>query len=456
MRVPDVTKTVAPPPSRVKPTATTSSMTMLKRKRETEKVSPAKPRVIILRQVPSVPVAPVDPPPPNVQSPVPAPSTIPATKKPSQGPLRIRKVMDPVPPAPRPATPPEIVPSLPESRLPTLKPSTTGQDVVAPKETSPPHLIELDDIVPGPSMKQEPPQPISAPVDQGESSTIIVVSTPTVTVTDFSTIVDPPAFGLRRTTRSRRNMSAITDVFSEGSSRSTATSRRKPSAFRSDDVFGGMSMTALKDLTTSNTVHNQKYLAARLETEVVRKQGIRPESPAVKVRTISQRQQEEKDKQRSERAQRRSRRSDEMASSDIEPSSDVGYSSPVEDQELQDGQELPKHQRGAGDEEDYVTPERHMRGLKRMRLFEDSEMQDVEPPKRVKWDRGLFTTVYIDEVQLGARQTLKENRTMKGILAPTAKVCSVFKRVIIFIFNLCDSRLFDWIHWATYLMLRFL
>jgi len=40
---------------------------------------------------------------------------------------------------------------------------------------------------------------------------------------------------------------------------------------------------------------------------------------------------------------------------------------------------------------------------------------------RVKWDRGLFTTVYIDEVKLGTRETLKENRSLKGILAPTAK-----------------------------------
>jgi len=39
----------------------------------------------------------------------------------------------------------------------------------------------------------------------------------------------------------------------------------------------------------------------------------------------------------------------------------------------------------------------------------------------VKWDRGLFTSVYLDEVKLGTRQPLKENRSLKGILAPTAK-----------------------------------
>ena len=37
-------------------------------------------------------------------------------------------------------------------------------------------------------------------------------------------------------------------------------------------------------------------------------------------------------------------------------------------------------------------------------------------------DRGLFTLVYIDDVKLGSRQTLKENRDLKGILAPAAKV----------------------------------
>jgi hypothetical protein len=180
-----------------------------------------------------------------------------------------------------------------------------------------------------------------------------------------------------------------------------------------------MSITALKDLTISNTARNQQYLIAKLETEVVRKEGVRPESPAVKVRTVVQRQTEEKMKQRAERAIRRARRSDgDMASSDIEGSSDVGYSSTCEDR----SEALTKHQRGPGDEEDYETPERTDR-YKKTKLFVEADNQSGEPERRVKWDRGLFTTVYIDEVKLGTRQPLKENRALKGILASTAKVC---------------------------------
>lgn len=187
-----------------------------------------------------------------------------------------------------------------------------------------------------------------------------------------------------------------------------------------------MSLTALKDLTVSNTVRNQKYLAAKLETEVVRREGVRPESPAVKVRTVVQKQQEEKDKQRAERANRRARRSGEIGSSDIEGFSDAGYSSPCEDANMADGTNpLPRHQRGAGEDDDYETPERHHRHKKRTRLFDDVDIMEtsgsIEPKRRVKWDRGLFTTVYIDEVKLGSRETLKENRSLKGILAPTAK-----------------------------------
>ena len=192
-----------------------------------------------------------------------------------------------------------------------------------------------------------------------------------------------------------------------------------------------MSLTALKDLTISNTVRNQRYLAAKLETEVVRREGVRPESPAVKVRTMVQKQQEEKDKQRAERANRRARRSGDMGSSDIEGFSDAGYSSPCEDTNMADSAEtLPRHQRGAGEDDDYETPERRHRDKKRTRLFDDVDIMDTsesaEPKRRVKWDRGLFTTVYIDEVKLGSRETLKENRSLKGILAPTAKVCLGF------------------------------
>ena len=254
---------------------------------------------------------------------------------------------------------------------------------------------------PPPSLLHEVLKPQSKP------ESIVTEKTPTLDTSP-----------LRRTTRSRRTAA------SEGSSRPRPT-RRKPASSRMDDVFSGMSITALKDLTTSNTARNQEYLFAKLETEVIRKEGVRPESPVVK---FVQRETEVKMKERTERAIRRARRSSgDMASSDIEGCSDVGYSSPCEDRSGENGLgSLTKHRRGPGDESDYESPERLDR-QKKAKLFVEADNQDDEPERRVKWDRGLFTTVYLDEVKLGTRQPLKENRSLKGILAPTAKVCySVF------------------------------
>ncbi|KAH9484321.1 hypothetical protein JR316_0003802 [Psilocybe cubensis] len=429
VRVPDSTKSTVVSSSKTKP-ATATSATVLKRKREAEKVSPPKPRVVIIRRVPPVVTAAANEPststPTQASIPSAAPSVPAKSKKPSQGPLRIRRVMDPEPPVTRQVTPPPppVVPPEHEVELPTIvvNPPRAVNGQLAPiKDPSPPQDMEVDELLPSSPPEPASLEPESVPMGENATSeTVVVTPTPIVTVTDYSSI-DPPTSGLRRTTRSRRTTTTAIDVFGEGNSRSTASSRRKPPAFRSDDVFSGMSITALKDLTTSNTVHNQKYLAAKLETEVVRREGIRPESPAMKVRTVLQRQQDEREKQRAERAQRRSRRSGELLDEDMEGSSDVGYSSLGEEHGADEEQQV-KHQRGAGDEEDYVTPERPLKHLKRTRLFGDPEEEEPEPPKRrVKWDRGLFTTVYLDEVQLGSRQTTKENVSLKGILAPTAK-----------------------------------
>jgi len=40
----------------------------------------------------------------------------------------------------------------------------------------------------------------------------------------------------------------------------------------------------------------------------------------------------------------------------------------------------------------------------------------------VKWDKGLFTEVRLDEVQLGARPLHRNGALLKGCLAPTSKV----------------------------------
>ncbi|KAJ3517145.1 hypothetical protein NLJ89_g685 [Agrocybe chaxingu] len=394
--------------SRVKPTIVTST-TLLKRKREAER-SPVKPRLITLRQVP--PMQPTSE--PSSSQVVPAASTSSVSsngKKLSGGTIRIRRVPDP---PPKPPVVPE--PNLPETHTPVeleatmivSKPRSPRQEQSKEKlrpVTPGPEArsVDNDHLPPGSPMKLDPPQN-----EQGRPASVAV---PAIVVTDTTSTADSGVIsGLRRTTRSRRIVTH--DILPESSSRPSTSRRKAAVSFHSDDVFSSMSITALKDLTTSNTVKNQQYLSAKLETEVIRKEGLRPESPAVKIRTISQRQEEEKERQREERAQRRARRSDEMTSSD------VGYSSPCEEESpAKKGEPLTKHQRGAGDEDDYETPERPDC---RRRLFDDGSTP-VPPVRRVQWDRGLFTTVYIDEVKLGSRQTLKENRDLKGILAPTAK-----------------------------------
>lgn len=184
-----------------------------------------------------------------------------------------------------------------------------------------------------------------------------------------------------------------------------------------------MSVTALKNLTAANTVKNQAYLSVKLETAVIRKDGARPESPAVKIKTIAQREQEEKQKGRVARAQRWARRSGGSVpgSSDIEPDSE-------DDEEFSflgsDGVEPMhlRHQRGAGEDEDYETPHR---AFKRMKLTENGaeEVEEVEK-RRVKWDRGLFSVTFLDEVKVGERphRGVKALADLKGCLAPTAKV----------------------------------
>lgn len=389
IRLVETAKISVNPISRPKPTVSTSSTVLLKRKRE-ENASPSKTRPTVLRQVPSL-----------TCRQIPAGSKTQTDNEPAFPPdqkihdtIWVRRVVTPPPEHPVPETDPTVD----DLRLQSS--------------------LERNDLPPASPMKQDPPV-----VEQPESPDSIPSDAVSLTV---AAEVSPPASesgtsGLRRTTRARRPINS--------SNLNNGTVPRKPvrrkAVTQFDDVFSGMSITALKELTMTNTEKNQRYAAAKLETEVVRKEGPRPESPAVKIRTIVQRQQEDKERQRAERAKRRARRSgnDDCSISDIEASSDVGYSSPaehIEDMEMDTNFGPHKHRRGAGDDEDYETPERPFLDF-RVRLFDDG-CGERQLDRRVKWDRGLFSLAYLDEVKLGSRQNLKENRTLKSILAPAAKV----------------------------------
>jgi hypothetical protein len=186
-----------------------------------------------------------------------------------------------------------------------------------------------------------------------------------------------------------------------------------------------MSAVALQALTTSNTTKNQAIFA-NLEREVIRKEGTRPESPAVKVRTISQKQREMRDRQRLERAERRARRSEDGPGlSDCEGASELGDQSLLEfeqENDENDGAVWTKHRRGPGEVEDYETPVRSDRLVKRLRFGNSPPEEEERESKRVKWHHGLSTEIYLDEIHPRPNSWTKDFVIEKSCLAPTSKV----------------------------------
>lgn len=237
---------------------------------------------------------------------------------------------------------------------------------------------------------------------------------------------------VRRTSRSRKATAADADVFTSTpsvlpASRPAPVRTRKPV----EPGYLGLSALALKTLTTNNTVRNQQVVNM-LETELVVKEGKRPESPTTKLRTISERQQAEKSQQRQERAERRARKVElgEIAESDM----DLSFMSDIPRDD--EGQPL-KHRRGPGDDEDYETPERPARPSKRSKVDTDDQGEEEGIRKTVQWDRGLFTAVYLDELP-DNRAWPKHVSTKKSCLAKAAKVSSPY--------DLNLSRLFVLVH----------
>lgn len=230
----------------------------------------------------------------------------------------------------------------------------------------------------------------------------------------------PQDSGVRRTARSRKAVSSNGDVFSGNDSAPVLPQPLRLAPKRrtlpSEPGYAGLSSLALKTLTTNNTARNQQVMNM-LETELVRKEGKRPESPTTKLRTISEKQQAEKTQQREERAARRARKIElgEIGEGDADMSFMSDYL-PMDE----DGLPL-KHRRGPGDDEDYETPERPARPSKRTRIDTDEEETAAEKERRVQWDRGLFTAVYLDELP-DNRSWPKNENAGKSCLAKAAKV----------------------------------
>ena len=311
---------------------------------------------------------------------------------------------------------------------------------IPPKEPSP------EPVPPSavPMTKVEPEQPIVEPNPPGPPniatetppSVVPPAPPPSAESTSEPTVKQPST---RRSTRPRRGTNAATtDVFGSvaatgmGSVRTTQR-RHGPLPSATSGPFAGMTALALKTLTSANTARNQQQVVT-IQTEVVRKEGNRPDSPTTRVRSSLEQQKEA----RVERAERRARRS---AGSDPQPESGEGEADGVaNDKKVTnegdvsamsvDEEGLPlKHRRGPGDEEDYETPPRPERPIKRLRLDggggpedEGEKARDVLT-KRVKWDKGLHTTVFLVDTPPKPKWDTNAVPSSKSCLTPAAKVC---------------------------------
>ncbi|EED79540.1 predicted protein [Postia placenta Mad-698-R] len=230
--------------------------------------------------------------------------------------------------------------------------------------------------------------------------------------------LDTQTSSTRRSPRSRTSSEPAADVFGAVANAAVRplNVRRKRTKPIDTGPFFGMTATALKALTTSNTTKNQQQVA-EIQTEVIRKEGKRPDSPTTKVRTVLERQKQLKTQERQERAARRARRSSEAPpEADTEPDESVDVEGSVGDISLDMNGVPLRHRRAPGDEEDYETPPRPERPAKRGRFDEGIETREG---KRVKWDRGLATTVYIDSSPPKPRRP--KDVATRGCLAAAAK-----------------------------------
>lgn len=324
-------------------------------------------------------------------------------------------------------SPPHIVAENTLSRLPAVDSALLGspgphpvsaatQEETSSKSSSPPNS--------SPPIPNESPEPVTL------RSEIPSQSTPTSVVPEAPQEPSEPSTsssrGVRRTTRTRNKSLPSSDVFGTIVESQPVGPRRRTRAAYEITPFG-MSAQALRSLTSANTQRNQDYVV-KLETEVVRVEGKRPDSPTTKVKTSLEKQKEEKVVQRQERAERRARRSgdpDATADSAADITMDTvdfegGDTSAMDMERESEGMPL-KHRRGPGDDEDYETPPRPERAIKRGRLEEQGDEEKNE--KRVKWDRGLATTVYLDDGLPNPSRKHREEVMKRGCLAPTAKVC---------------------------------
>ncbi|KIL00419.1 hypothetical protein PAXRUDRAFT_8226 [Paxillus rubicundulus Ve08.2h10] len=391
----------------------------LKRKRGAEAViSPPSSQLVMMRQVvPGMLGGKYAPKPtPNSASRFQAPAEVSPQKPPP--PMKFRKVVDGMmsvryAPAKSNSTEPEPVESLPLPRSHILTEPSSSLTEGPPEEKFP--------FTPPPGSHEDDTSNFSPTRAEVSETNIALDFSPSYDNVDR----DRPSSHLRRTPRRRKpaQQQYVLDVFSTNNPSRPLPVRRKPHPRTEADGFMGLSATALKALTTSNTTKNQQTVAT-LEIEVIRKGGLRPESPTVKVRTILQKQRDERDVRRRERAERRLRKSeDDVGASDTEGATEYGDESLLDthtDHDGNDGAIPRKHRRGPGEDEDYETPQRPECSVKKLRFGEVVD-EETKAVKQVKWHRGLSTAVYLDDLHPKPTSQPKDFVIGKGCLAPTSK-----------------------------------
>lgn len=400
----------APPPNRKfdgKFIAEPSVLSTLKRKRGTEEtvLSPPTHPVMVRQVVPGMLGGKYAPKAAPESLPMAPSLPEPSPRKPP-GPIKFRKVEPGVISA-RYAAP--------------SKPTASDSPVANDRSSSPQILVVSEAPI---TRSSSPPDPTSPPVppepEPAKPSHDVVKPKETAETSSYR----PPENRSRGRRTSRRKHAAqhANDVF--GPSTSTQPLQLRRSRRSEGDGFMGMSAVALQALTTSNTTKNQEVFA-KLEREVIRKDGTRPESPAIKVRTISQKQRDMRDRQRLERAERRARRSEDgHGLSDGEGASELGDQSILgfdREHDENDGVVWIKHRRGPGEVEDYETPVRSDQLIKRLRFGEGLQQEEERERKRVKWHHGLSTEIYLDEIYPRPNSWTKDFVIEKSCLASTSK-----------------------------------
>ena len=304
--------------------------------------------------------------------------------------------------------------------LPEICPVSSPESHIAPPAPSP---------TPPLALPRATEQPTSPSVQTQHAAPLDIQPTTSPSERNTSLSNHPPdslSLSVTRITRSRRNPQPTSDVF--GPLRPLQQRRRRAAETSGEGTFSSMSALALKALTTTNTAKNQHNLVAVLETEIVRKPGNRPGSPTTKVKTIEEKRKLEQGQGRRERAERRARRSSDLRE-DSSLTSDDEESLPLGP----DGQPI-RHRRGPGDEEDYESPERIERPGKRARIHETEEPGEEVAAKNVRWDRGLYTTIYFDDLPLQSRAASEKPQapatSTRGALAGSAKVTAHILRVM--------------------------